>query len=469
MDWKNSMTPSVNNPLTIEDPKIRHLITHKEDLLYRDYLQEILTLPERLSVTSSSDGSATVTTECPMYKGKLVLVDGDKTNEFYRVMDFLKKPSTDDYVLTIAPTGMIEVPGEMLMNPRTAFILPPGYLENHVSGEEIVTGIGRFILNYLILSYPFSDLIPYINKNWKAEQIEEIVSGLRVNQKITNDQFNIYAENLMFLGHSPEFCSPNLTRKALGTDPAILMRKRELLVQYKDSLDAGDATVMSQIEAELVAMDKDYLKGDEAMNYLLKGKHFGVVRKKLFITHGMVESFGESGQFSFIPNSLEEGWTQDAFPAIANEIRAGSYSRAKETAKGGEESKFILRVFQNTRVTEDDCGTSHVLEQPIHKGNSAEYVYRNIVVGGELVEITDKTHEQYIGQTVKLRSPMYCTAKDGGYCYTCMGNLFKNLGQETMATVINSLGANFTTLALKRMHGNIVSTTEVTDINTFIS
>ncbi len=446
-----------------DNPAIRHLMLHLSDLFWRDYLQELFTTPDRLHVTKDDTGRYTVTSAVRPYPGKLVVYDGF----FQRVEGVARGPGLDQYYVTFLETDIPDT-GGIILSPRTAFTLQPGSLSNFMNGDPILTSVGRVVVNYLILDQPFDGIIPYINTVWKASEIEKIVGDAIISKRVTTDQVNRYINNLLFIGHTPEICSPNLTEKSLTTDPKIASRKQELLEENKEALAAGDAVVMSQIENELIGMDRTYLKGDESMNYLLGSKQFDVIRKKMYVVHGMVESFGDKGQYAFVENSLQEGWTQDSFPTIANEIRAGSYARAKETAKGGEESKFILRIFQNTRVTERDCGSTKTLDVNITQDNSAEYLYRNYIdESSEIYSINSNNHQDFIGKRVRFRSPMYCTA-EGGYCYKCIGTLFESLDQNTMATVMNNIGAQMTVLSLKQSHGGKVSTVEVNDLNKFL-
>lgn len=457
----------MTKPLTIDDLRIKLLLADPHLLLERDFIQELITIPDRAFATRGSDGvHFEIDRQIPVYAGKLVDI-GD--GFLHQIKTFHTDRKLNRHIVILEETGLTIPTDTPLLSHRTAFILPAGHLANFMHGAPIVTSVGRFIMNFLILAYPFGDKIPYLNEVWKSSKIEDQVKDLVINKQISADEFNVYADNLMFIGHSPEFSSPNLTVKALGTGRNVLQRKRELLVQYKDQLDAGDAAAMAQIEAELIALDKDYLKGDEAMNYLLKGKHFDIIRKKLFIADGMIEGFGDTGQYRFVQNSLSEGWTQKDFPTIVNNIRAGAYARSQETQKGGEESKFVLRVFQNTRITDHDCGTTRTFNKTIDAENAAEYIYRNFLqANGQLGTITPEDYKRYIGQTLRFRSPLFCEGKNKGYCYTCMGKLFENLEQKVMASVIQNLTSTFLTASLKKQHSVSVKAINVTSLTPFI-
>ena len=120
----------------------------------------------------------------------------------------------------------------------------------------------------------------------------------------------------------------HIVRKSLGTDPNIAKLKHTLFEKYKGRLT--DPLVIAEIENTLIAADKKHLDGDSSMRFYgaLGGKAFDVARKKMYLTVGGIETFSKSsGKYTFLPNSLSEGWEKEYIPTIANEIRKGSYSR----------------------------------------------------------------------------------------------------------------------------------------------
>lgn len=447
-------------------PVVQYILDHMGDMLNRDLLIELFTLPDRAVATTNAEGFLVADFPVPPYQGKLV-AHGD---HFGRLEVFKRIPNTKTYRITLSKTDIpySEDEDEPLMTPHDQATIPPGYVENLKNDKPYKTTIGRVFLNYLLFALPFKDLIPFWDGVWDSGRLESLVSNLIIQKKVNVDQVNQYVQNLYYIGHSPEFVSPNMTIKSLTTAPDIEQKKKELWEKYGQAIENGDASAMASYEQELIKYDKAYLKGDDSMRYLLKGKFFGVVRKKLYLTTGMVEQFGEKGQFNFIPNALEEGWTQKAFPVIANEIRAGSYSRARETAKGGEDSKFILRVFQNTRIIEDDCKSKKTLDVEIRADNSFDYLYRNFYVdNGTLETVTDTNHKDLVGKKVRFRSPMYCNTK-GGYCYRCMGKLFENTQQEVLASSIQNLSSSFLNASLKLMHGVEIKTVDIGDLDQYV-
>lgn len=442
-----------------------YLLKHLPDFKYRDVVQEFFTIPDRTLLVKAEDGSLQATTSTTMFVGKLFLGDDGM---LWRTETFQRIPNTKTYTVTVSPTN-VPVPKD---TPVVSAIEPceiiRGDIANYTDPKPLETTVGRLLINYLLFADPFGDIIPYHNKPFKGSYIEGVLSEALIEDRITVEQFYHYVRNLNYIGHIPDFVAVNLTPKSLITDPAVKERKKKLLLELKDRLDAGDATAMAQIESELIGMDKAWLKDDPSMRFLLKGKYFANVRKKLLLTTGSIESFSTAGQYAFVSNSLEEGWTQAAFPVIANEIRAGSYSRARETAKGGEESKFLLRVFQNTRITEQDCKTKRFLAVDVDAHNAEEYLYRNYIKpDGSIGVVTEDSMAAIEGKTVHFRSPMYCGTKDG-YCYTCMGKLLETLGRQVLASAVNEIGSAMLARALAKVHKSGVSVVDLGPLNKYL-
>ncbi len=319
--------------------------------------------------------------------------------------------------------------------------------------DPIKTTVGRYILNELLLASVFGSTIPYVNDLWNIGTIEKRIAAGLSSKEFTMEQYNSYMNHGYYLGHFAELCVPTMTERSFTTDPAMATRKAELLEKYAGQLK--DPNVIAVIEAELMAMDKAWLEGDESLGFhgAIGGKSFGVHRKKTFCTVGGIESFDdEGGNFDFVDNALVEGWDIDAFQAIANDIRKGSYSRGKETAKGGALTKFILRVFQDVRITVDDCGTTRGLKKTFSESDSKAFLGRTIIVSGKSVMLTKENFSRYVGKLVTLRSPTHCKAVDG-LCFVCSGDNFRSLGVEAIGPLAIAISSKFMLASMKALHG----------------
>ena len=439
-----------------------YILKYPHLLKQRDMLLDLFSEVEFPKV----DENSIVTVEGAVYPGKLVhtdkglqgIVSWDRQFETqYKINDL------DDMVISI-PTKD---------NPTLIYVTEPITIPKNTFpnlSETITSTFGRMVVNYLLLVDPFHDIFPYWNTPWSMKALTSMVINAALEKYITTDQLDVYIQNLYFFGHSSELAVPNYTKKSLTTDPSIREKRQELMKLHQEALENNNPVVMAQIEDALIEIDKKHLEGDPSMDYygMNENKSFGIHRKKMFLTSGMAEEFGNKGSFNYVENPLNEGWEKKNFSVICNDIRKGIYERASETANGGEESKFIGRVFQNTRISSDDCETPRTLETYIDPNEPDKYLFRNIrLKDGSLKTITKDTLPSYVGNTVNMRSPMYCEAKPG-YCKICMGKLFEELDQNSLTMVTLEIGSYFLTLSLKGFHGSKLSTTEIKSLNEFV-
>lgn len=455
----------------------KYIINHLDAFNYRDAVLEVFTIPDRILASHKEDGTYTVEVYTPMYVGKIVLTS---LNELGYITHYTHvKKTINDEDNTILHTYSCEVTifdkldankyqKEPLAYPSDVIYLPDGTLPNQPKGE-LKTIVGNLIMNYIVFVIPFGNILPYINHTWTVGKIEPLLSDALLNKKITPAQYKTYVRQLYYLGHITEVGVVSHGRHSLYVNPAIIKRKKELLTIHKDALARGDAVVMANIEAELIAMDKADLKGTTAMKYLgMQGKSFDIHRKKLFLSTGMTELFGEPGKFKFLANSLDEGWDKNDFDTIAGEIRSGSYFRGIDTAKGGEATKFILRILQSARIVEQNCGTTKTESILLTKEMAKVFKYRYILDNGKLVKLDADNVSRYIDKVVKLRSPMYCVTPKHGFCYTCMGGLFEDLEQRALAMRGVELTSTFLKGSLAKFHASTYTTVNISDIDRFI-
>ena len=344
------------------------------------------------------------------------------------------------------------------------FHIEDGMIANY-SGPSMLTDVGKFFINYLLFVDPFGNKIPYQNKLISAELADKLVRQLVINDKTNRQEYNRYIANAFWFGEDGSIAVQTLSERALGTDPNIAKRKQELLEKHKNELT--DPIVMAKIEDELIAMDKAYIKGDvsEPFFQAVGGKAYKEQRKKMYIMVGLMSDFSkESGNMVTVVNNMDGGYKVEDMPAVANEIRRGSYERGKATADGGYESKFITRAFQDIRITKADCGTKR------GKTFVLKERYKKLFIGRFLTDgtvLTTDNIDSYVGKKITIRSPMYCECKDG-ICYRCCDKVIndcklENIGMQTLA-----IADVMITVAMKSMHSSSINTKHIEDIKDFI-
>lgn len=441
----------------------KFLVQFRHRLLERQQLIEMFTLtslPEAEVVERINDDPTNrdlgrvrlnfkgITTE--VQPGQIVIMEGT------RVGLTSKEGDVYDYCVF----NHAEVP-EPPFKVRDEFVMSAGNIENYPQGDDVTTSVGRFLLNYIVLAQSLGAIVPYINDVWNVKTVEKYLANALLADKAAAEQVNRAIDGMYFIGHFTELGVPTGTRRSLTTDPAVKQRKAELLEQYKDQLN--DPIVMKKIEDELLRMDRAWLEGDAAMRFLtpLGKKQFNVSRKKMFLAIGGIEDFDKgTGKYTFVPNSLADGWSPEAFPAIANEVRKGSFERGHETQKGGALSKFITRVFQDLEVREPDCGTDRVLQVDFHIVDIHQFIGRYVVSGNDLIEITTENMGQFDGKVVNVRSPLLCETKNG-LCYKCTGSRFEKLSVEALSMLVVDISSTFINLSLKSMHGTTIELFDV--------
>lgn len=334
--------------------------------------------------------------------------------------------------------------------------------------HDITSTYGNLLFNCVALVYPFGDKIDYVEGRVNIKDIEKQIEKRLVSDPshrksgdytvpnpITVSEYLNYTDALLSLEGYSQLCVPSATRRALSTDPAVKQRKDELFEKYKDKLH--DPAIVAKIEKELIAMDKKWLEGDLSQGFYAtaENKSYGIVRKKMFLMLGREAPFGTDPVT--VKNALSEGWDLDKLPSMVNTLREGSYKRGAETQLGGEASKTINRMFQNTRITQEDCGSLLGMEEVLDEKIAKLYVGFYYIQGKTVVKITDENVNGLIGKRIILRSPMFCKTPRANFCKTCMGE--SNSQNPTgLASLAHSVGSKMMDLSMQAAHGKELKT-----------
>lgn len=330
---------------------------------------------------------------------------------------------------------------------------------NPIAGAWGLTNVGRVLINIIAYQYPTDFAVfPFYNEEWTDKSTLKRMSHAVQNKQVTVEQWEQFLNYCYFVCHMTELTVPSFTEKSLQPAPGALEFKRKFIAEHKGQLN--DPLVIQKLEAELIKMDKAYL-GDDPSTILFDGlgkKSYDVQRKKMFYTVGGIAPFGTmTGEVDFIENSLLEGWTIPSIPSRANEIRKGSYERGVETAKGGAETKSVLRAFGDIAITEDDCGTKRTIEIDCSIFDGKQFIGRTIQVGSSDVVVTEDNLDQYVtGKKIKLYSPLTCATKHN-MCYKCCGRKSKELNARFLGSQIIKITSKFMNQAMKNMHGTALA------------
>ena len=106
----------------------------------------------------------------------------------------------------------------------------------------------------------------------------------------------------------------------------------------------------------------------------------------------------------------------------SNIARKSMLMNKQNIADSGTHNRKSSILAQDTRITEDDCGTKYyqsyfVADEKMLK--ALEFKYR--VTEDGTLKVIRTTDTELIGTEVKVRSVLRCCAKHGGVCATCFG------------------------------------------------
>lgn len=352
------------------------------------------------------------------------------------------------------------VAGEPLYKMKDRIKLAPGDLPNLDKAVEVP--LGNVILNWLCLVWPFGSKVSFVTGRIAPRQLEDLVlprlrdtpeEGIpREAKYLYVDEYLKFCDAAFFLTGFTQLCVPSATVKTMTRDPRIPEIKAKLLAENKDRLH--DPTVVAKIMADLVAVDKEYLKDDPGADFYAvnANKAYNVVRAKLFLMHGAEVGLGDNVGVTLIENSLTEGMDVTKFPAMNDSLRAASFNRGAQTMLGGESVKWLLRSSANMSVAAEDCGSDLGTSFEVDGANYVKLIGYHVVQGKGSVEVTEDNANTFVGKRVMIRSPMYCRLPKTDYCAFCVGKLLAN-NPNGLSMAIAAYGNRFLDMFLAAAHG----------------
>ena len=348
--------------------------------------------------------------------------------------------------------------------PHDTFLLRKG---EYINDKDVVTTVGSFIFNKFIIEPRFAEHLGYNNEVINADglkSLEEKLSKLLLDDKITTDDFGDYLNRIQWLGmqfHEP--LAASFTMRGLKPVPSIVKRREQLIKENKEAIEKGDVMVMSAIEKELVELAKKEVGDDPSMDLYYSGARGSIPNnyKQLSIIKGPVYN-KTIGKYQFIQSSFFEGLKKDEIAAAATNVINGQYPKSCGTAVSGYKAKQVSSLGQAVILRKDvpDCGTKGYIELVIPPSMKSKFLFRYIIDNGKLVMLDDENIGKYVGKKVKLRSIMYCGC-DSGVCMTCAGRLFEKLQIDSIGLTTSTLTGALLNLKMKAFHDTSVKVNEI--------
>jgi DNA-directed RNA polymerase subunit beta' len=232
---------------------------------------------------------------------------------------------------------------------------------------------------------------------------------------------------------------------------------------YKEELDELLNKLTGNIQT-----DMEFLKSDEVTNklqtfeateYVNSGARGSMDQlKQLVLSRGYVSDMTGKIRPNLIKNNLVKGLTQREFFDSSYGARKGLLDTALSTGGSGYLTRQLIYstvgAQLGTTELDEDCQTTDYLEIKIYNKNVAKSVlwrwYLNEKTN-KLEKIITSNYLSLVGQTIKLRSPIYC--KNEKICRKCYGDLYKILHSDQVGIIATqAIGERITQLVLRTFH-----------------
>lgn len=330
---------------------------------------------------------------------------------------------------------------------KEQFTVHAGDLPN-IKQTMITTG-GNFIANLYFFTTPFGDRFEYVNHKTMPDAFNNPVQAALAADEITIEQFLYYTEMVDFSGNFWGVSVPTGSEKTMLVSPVVMELKEKLLKENAGELD--NAVVITGIEKQLIDADKADFVGDVAEDFFVGSKSRAVSRKKARIMYGLDDGLG--GKPALNTDPLSKGLKAETIPIAADSTRSASYSRGFLTAQGGELVNYLYRVFMNTKIARDDCGTKEGVVVTITPVNMKRYLGRYMFDGsGKTILIGLDNIKSLMNKSVVVRTPQRCKEAAPNFCAHCTDEFFFK-SRESVHIETSLPGSVIMNDRMKAMHG----------------
>ena len=193
--------------------------------------------------------------------------------------------------------------------------------------------------------------------------------------------------------------------------------------------------------------------------------------KQLVLSRGYVSDAGGKIKSDLIRSSLIKGLNQKEFFNSSWGARKSLLDTATSTGDAGYLTRQLIYSTVNIELDEntDDCGTTESLDVEIPNNEDGEKMIKTLLgryiinEDNSIGRININGAKEYLGKTVKLRSPIFCKTKK--ICKKCYGDLHRLLHSDQVGIIATqAIGERTVQLVLRSFHtGGVAQATEQFD------
>jgi len=267
--------------------------------------------------------------------------------------------------------------------------------------------------------------------------------------------------------------------KPSGFSPESLKLPKQFVIEKEKILGKYNEMAKKDKDKAITWVDKEFDKlTDRVIDYwekegvnvvdIVRAKARGSsadIRKMLVAVGLSITSAGTINDV--ILTSQIDGLEQTQFFNYTSQAIQALYAKSAETAVPGYLSRKLSTIAEPVVLSKiKDCGSKKYLEVEILDDNILTALDGRMTHDKKIIDGND---DKWIGKKVKLRSSLYCKAKDG-LCETCYNPTFvKNLGLKPGARIglmaTTNLGDKaLVNLTLKKSHVGLSLNLEKVDL-----
>lgn len=374
-------------------------------------------------------------------------------------------------------TGKVLRVEAALFRPDEKIHVPKGQLE--CIKTDIDTTAGRYLFNLCVIERAFKGKYAYINKTLRSKEIESIHDKMvddLLMKKITGAEFGEFQKMVIWLNNFTEIFIPGTSDDLMVLPPEIKKELDRLVAENQEIIASGDTTAyINAVETPIIEFARKWFIEHETPGWTLYAKggkpNFSNVFKNMYLAVGPILDI-TTGKYKISTACFSEGLPAKENYLYANQGVFGAFNRAVNTQVSGYKTKLFCQAFQHQTVVEEDCGSPHTIKFHVTDKNKKvikwKYIKDASSPDGYTCVTPDKLNE-YVGKTVEYRSPMYCMTSGTGYCWRCMGELFKRVGIKNVGLSSQKLTSVFMNKSLKSFHDTTLKTTTISWQDCFYS
>jgi len=271
-----------------------------------------------------------------------------------------------------------------------------------------------------------NDLIPQVIEKYNEDVARKIFSEL---EKIAFKFATIIA--------------PALTLDMIDIPQSILRLKNKIEGSSPEEADK----LLKEMEKLLIA----HLKGTGLYDLIESGASKGWGQPmQILVAKGIIAD-PKGKLLEPIKGSFSDGLSSTEYFNAASGARKGMADRALNTADTGYFTRQLVYVLSPVEAhpTLKDCKTTRTINLRLTSDLISRLNGRYVIYGRNLKEF--KKSDYKVGDTIKLRSPVFCVSKK--ICHTCYGNLLKRHKTPYVGVLSGSaIGERGTQLIMRTFH-----------------